>query len=115
MKIETRQVRNGEWSSPINKDWSYEAFYKNHLASIGGKKATFDKSVKLFKEMDAALQRGAQVRATGPSECAREVYFCAMYDGWPFWEPRPCFAYRGPLPGVDIGEFYELRLIRVFD
>ncbi len=28
-----------------------------------------------------------------------------MYDGWPYWEPRPAFSYIGPLGSVEWAHF----------
>ena len=34
----------------------------------------------------------------------RVVALC-MYDGWPYWEPRPALAYIGPLHSVEWAHF----------
>lgn len=28
-----------------------------------------------------------------------------MYDGWPYWEPRPAFSYVGPLGSIEWAHF----------
>lgn len=33
----------------------------------------------------------------------------ANYDGWPFWKPTPAIGYVGPLGGIEIAFYYELR------
>jgi len=110
MRIETQQVRIGEWLGDVPEDWDYDAFRKRHLSL---NKTDFDKAVKLFKEMDTALKRGATVWATVSGNFTHKVYHCGLYDGWIFWTPRPCYAYEGPIPGEHRNEFYELRRIRI--
>jgi len=34
-----------------------------------------------------------------------QVVELCMYDGWPYWEPRPAIAYIGPLGGVEWAHF----------
>lgn len=109
MRLETQTVRVGEWLGDVPSDWDYEAFYQKHLSS---NREYFERSVKLFKEMDAALKRGAKVFATQSGDFTHEVYRCGLYDGWVFWEPRPCYSYKGPI-GVDRDEFYNLWYLRI--
>jgi hypothetical protein len=55
MKIVTRTERVGEWLGDVHSDWGYQAFYDRYL---GQNKDSFDKSIRLFKEMDEALKAG---------------------------------------------------------
>ena|SRR3990167_10426651 len=110
MKLETETYRVGEWLGDVPENWDYELFYNKHL---GQNKDQFDRAVKMYKEMEIALKRGATVRATQSGDFTHKVYRCGLYDGWPFWIPRPCYAYHGPIPGEHIDEFYNLRYIRV--
>lgn len=34
---------------------------------------------------------------TSSSFTARQVYEVCMYDGWPYWEPRPAILFAGVL------------------
>jgi hypothetical protein len=110
MRYETKQVRVGEWLGDVPKEWDYEAFYKKYL---GQNRDIFDRAVALFKEMDAALKRGAKVWATQSGGFTHEVVGCGLYDGWVFWVPRPCYSYRGPLPVEHIDEFYNLYGLKI--
>ena len=110
MRYENKQVRIGEWLGDVPEDWDYDAFYKEYLCQ---NRDLFDESVRLFKEMDAAIKRGAKVFATQSGGFVNEVYRCGLYDGWVFWIPRPCYSYKGPLPVEHRDEFYNLRAIRI--
>ena len=110
MRYETQTVRIGEWLGAVPENWDYEAFYEKHL---GRSKDSFERSVALFKEMDAALRAGKKVFATQSGNFSHEVYRCGLYDGWVFWVPRPCYAYVGPIPAEHIDEFYNLIDIRI--
>ena|SRR3990167_9417277 len=110
MRLETRSVRIGEWIGEVPEDWDYEAFYSNHLRR---NRESFDRSVKLFKEMDAALKSGKKVWATQSGDFTHEVYHCGLYDGWVFWVPRPCYSYHGPILGQHIDEFYNITSVRI--
>ena len=109
MRTETRTIQVAEWLGDTPDDFDYEAFY---LKYISQNKDTFDRAVKLYKEMDSALKSGAKVFATRSGDFTHEVYSCGLYDGWPFWVPRPCYSYRGPISGEHIEEFYNIRHIR---
>lgn len=30
-----------------------------------------------------------------------QIVSVCMYDGWPYWQPRPAFSYVGPLRGIE--------------
>ena len=109
MRLETRTERVGEWLGDVPEDWDYEAFFEKRLQN----RETFELGMRLFKEMAAALKRGAKVYATQCGGFTHEVYSCGLYDGWVFWEPRPCYSYRGPIPGAHRDEFYNLRALRI--
>lgn len=110
MRLETQTIRIGEWLGEVPDDWDYEAFYQKHL---GQNREWFDRAVTLFKEMDAALKRGATVWATQSGNFTHLVYHCGLYDGWPFWIPRPCYRYEGPIPAEHIDEFYNLQNLMI--
>ena len=109
MRYETQTVRVGEWLGDVPADWDYDAFYEKYL---GQNREYFDRAVQCFKEMDAALKRGAQVWATA-GQFTHEVLRCGLYDGWPFWAPRPCYRYVGPIPSEHIDEFYSVWYVRI--
>lgn len=35
------------------------------------------------------------------SEYRREILAICMYDGWPYWEPRPAILFVGPLNSAE--------------
>lgn len=111
MRLETSTVRIGEWLGDVPEDWDYEAFFKRYLQN----RDYFERGQRLFKEMAAALKRGAKVYATQSGDFTHEVYHCGLYDGWVFWEPRPCYSYKGPLPGEHLDEFYNLLGLRIVE
>lgn len=110
MRLETQTVQVGEWLGDVPADWDFDGFFAKHL---GQNKGSFDRAVLAFKEMDAALKRGDEVWATKSGDFTHKVLRCGLYDGWPFWTPRPCYGYVGPIPCEHINEFYDLQSIRV--
>lgn len=110
MRYETKQIRIGEWLGDVPENWDYDAFYAKYISQ---NKESFDRSVALFKEMDAALRSGKRVIATQSGQFSHEVYKCGLYDGWAFWVPRPCYSYKGPISGEHIDEFYNLTSIKI--
>ena len=112
MRYETRTERVGEWLGDVPQGWDYNAFYEKHL---GQNRDMFDKSVKLFKEMDEALRRGAEVHACLSGGFWHKVYHCGLYDGWVFWVERPCISYQGPIRCEHRDEFYNLRHLRIVE
>lgn len=113
MRLETQTVRVGEWLGDVPPDWDFDAFYRRHLEGCGHRRDYFNEAVQHYRTMEAALKRGATVYATGSGGFTHLVYSCGLYDGWAFWEPRPCFSYQGPIPGEHKGEFYHLIGVRV--
>ena len=115
MRTETRIVTIGEWLGDVPADWDYEAFCDKWLGTRSGDAhdQQYKKAIMLFKEMDAALKRGAHVRATQVGGFSHLVYRCGLYDGWAFWVPRPCYSYKGPIPAEHIDEFYNLRALDI--
>ena len=110
MRLETQTVTIGEWLGDVPEGWDFDAFYKKYLNQ---NKISFDESVLLYRKMEAALKRGAKVWATQSGGFTHEVIHCGLYDGWVFWVPRPCYAYRGPIPGAHREELYNLHAIRI--
>lgn len=110
MRTETRTVLIGEWLGDVPEDWDFEKFYAENLSQH---KESHDRAVKLYKEMAAALKRGATVWATQSGDFTHKVIGCGLYDGWVFWKPRPCYAYEGPIPAAHTDEYYNLRAIRI--
>ena len=112
MRLETKTVKVGEWLGDVPEDWDYDEFYEENL---GQNKEMHDKAVALFKEMAEAVKQGKKVYATQSGGFTHEVYGCGLYDGWVFWKPRPCYSYKGPIPGAHTDEYYNLRAIKVVD
>jgi hypothetical protein len=110
MRYETQTIKIGEWLGDVPDNWDFEKFYTENL---GQNKESHDRAVKLYKDMAAALKRGATVWATQSGNFSHEVYSCGLYDGWPFWKPRPCYSYRGPIPSEHIDEYYNLMEIKI--
>lgn len=110
MLTKTVTVHEGEWLGPIPEDWDAREFVGHHAI----REDSALRGLELCREAAAALDRGAKVvcyDCYGGS--ARELLWVGMYDGWAFWKPRPCFAYRSPLGGSEHGEFYNLRQIQI--
>jgi hypothetical protein len=108
MRLETQTVRIGEWLGDVPDDWDYEAFFAKYLQN----RSYFERGRDLFKEMAAALKRGATVYAMQSGGFEHLVCYCGLYDGWVFWVPRPCYAFRGPI-GTDRDEFYNIVGLRI--
>ena len=111
MRFETRQVRVGEWLGDVPRDWDWEAFRKKFLSTRAVD--DYNKSAGLFEQMAEAIERGAEVTAYVSGGFGHKVLRCGLYDGWPFWEPRPCYRYKGPIPAEHIDEFYNLQSIKI--
>lgn len=112
MRLETKTIRIGEWLGDVPADWDYDKFHDENLSCS---KEMHDQAVALFTEMARALKQGRNVFATQTSNFTHEVSSCGLYDGWAFWEPRPCYSYKGPISGKHIGEYYDLRAIKIVD
>lgn len=110
MRYEQRTVRIGEWLGDVPDDWDYESFYKKHL---GQNREYFERSVEAFKQADNALREGKEVWIEVSGGFSHKVYKCGLYDGWPFWTPRPCFSYKGPIPSEHVEEFYNVWYVRI--
>ena len=72
MRYETVTVRHGTNVGPV--DWDHP---------------TVKDCDPLWREAEANPER---FRYNG-----REIIQICMYDGWPFWEPRPAVMFVGPL------------------
>lgn len=72
MRYETQTVRIGEDMGPI--DWSHE---------------TAQDKPQIWRDAEA-----------NPHEYlynGRPIYKICMYDGWPYWTPRPAIFFGGPI------------------
>lgn len=78
MRYETRTVRIGEACGPI--DWSHE---------------TAKDMPPIWRE---AEQRPGDFTF---SEYRRPILQICMYDGWPYWTPRPAIQFLGPLNSAE--------------
>lgn len=117
MITKTVTVREGEWLGDVPDDWDFEAFFNKHIAggmccSPERKKERLDRVVAMFKQMAQALKDGKEVWATQSGDFTHRVLSCGLYDGWVFWEPRPCYLYSGTL-GAEKDEFYNLTAIKI--
>lgn len=110
MKYVTRQEAIGEWLGDVPDGWDYGKFYTKHLSR---NETWHNESVQLFKQISQALKDGKDVYAEKSGGFVHKVYSCGLYDGWPFWEPRPCYSYKGPLPCEHIGEYYDLIGVKI--
>ncbi len=74
MRTETQTIRIGENMGPV--DWS-------HKTAIGmpeiWKQAEKNPADYLFSQYE------------------RTILTICMYDGWPYWEPRPAIQHMGPM------------------
>lgn len=103
-------MRIGEWLGDVPADWDFDKFCSRNLSQ---NKLHYDHAIQFFWEMAAALKRGDEVWAIQSGGFAHLVYSCGLYDGWPFWIPRPCYSYKGPISAPHTDEFYNLIAIRV--
>ncbi len=78
MRTETRTVRIGENVGPV--DW-------NHPTAAG--------MPQIWRD---AEQRPDDYTF---SEYQRTILAICMYDGWPYWEPRPAIQFIGPLNSAE--------------
>jgi len=78
MKYNTVTVREGENCGPV--DWSHE----------------------IAKDMPE-IWREAEQRPDDFtfSEYGRTILSICMYDGWPYWKPRPAVCFIGPLKSAE--------------
>ncbi|WP_245518720.1 MULTISPECIES: hypothetical protein [unclassified Mesorhizobium] len=72
MRTETQTVRIGENMGPI--DWTYSS----------------------SKDMPQ-MWRDAESNPSDYLFNGRAIIEICMYDGWPYWEPRPAICFIGPL------------------
>lgn len=72
MRTETRTVRIGEYMGPI--DWTHP----------------------IAKDMPP-LWRQAEANPDAFRFQGRSIIAIAMYDGWPYWTPRPAILFDGPI------------------
>lgn len=77
MRTETVTVRYGENVGPV--DWSHDT--AKDMPSIW-REAETDPKAFVFGDYN------------------REIISICMYDGWPYWKPRPAVCFVGPL-GVE--------------
>jgi hypothetical protein len=52
-----------------------------------------------------ALWREAEANPSGFLYNGREIIQICMYDGWPYWTPRPAIHFVGPLKSAEWGFF----------
>lgn len=76
MRYETVTVRHGENVGPV--DWGHE---------------TAKDMPPIWHEVEQAPADFLFDYGHG----GREVLAVCMYDGWPYWQPRPAVQYIGPL------------------
>lgn len=80
MRTETRTIHIGENAGPVN--WEHPT----------------------AKDMPN-IWRDAEVNPSGYlidyGHGGREILDICMYDGWPYWEPRPAVCYVGPLGSAE--------------
>lgn len=72
MRIETHTVRIGENVGPV--DWEHPA-----------------------AKVMPAIWREAEKNPNAFTFNHRQIVGICMYDGWPYWEPRPAVCFIGPL------------------
>lgn len=82
MRTWTETHREGTDVGPV--DWSHPA-----LATVNAEK------LQLWKE--AEKDPGKFKFATSHMFHPRQIYKVCMYDGWPYWEPRPAVCHEGVL------------------
>lgn len=100
MRYETKTVRIGENTGPI--DWSYD--FRSHFDCMGAsdeaKDATCEQKTRWLRRIEADVRDGVPVRVTNyggwPRVGIYPVLEVGMYDGWPYWRPVPsvCVATR---------------------
>ena len=76
MRYETVQVRIGEVCGPI--DWTHE-----------------------WAKDKPTIWREAEAVPNGFLYNGHEILRICMYDGWPYWKPRPAIQFIGPLKSAE--------------
>lgn len=82
---ETKTHREGENMGPV--DWTHP---------------TAGDKPELWREVETNPSE-FRYRASGFSSF--QIVEMCMYDGWPYWEPRPAFSYIGPMGSVEWAHF----------
>lgn len=82
---ETVTKREGENMGPI--DWTHE---------------TAKDKPDLWREVE---KNPSAYRYSPSGFSSFLIVEMCMYDGWPYWEPRPAFSYVGPLGVVEWAHF----------
>ncbi len=105
MRTRTVVERIGEWLGPV--DWSYD-FQQHAMTSTCGGCAQWaiDDGIEQLRRLESE-PGGWWIAPSGFTSF--EVVHVGMYDGWPFWQPTPAVGYIGPLGGVEVAFFYNLR------
>lgn len=80
MRTWTETCREGTDVGPV--DWDHPAIAESRIP------------LETLKAIEA---NPAGWRANNHSEFLRPVLAFRMYDGWPYWEPRPALLTEGPL------------------
>lgn len=78
MRVWTETHREGTNVGPV--DWSHETA-KDMPAE--------------WREAEKSPEQFVFLSSGGFS--SRKLYELAMYDGWPYWQPRPAILFEGPL------------------
>lgn len=80
MRCETVTVRHGENVGPV--DWTHE-------------------TAKDMPDIWREAERDPKSFVFDYGHGGRAIVEICMYDGWPYWQPRPAVAYIGALNGVE--------------
>jgi hypothetical protein len=113
MRTWTETHREGTDMGPI--DWT-TADVTTRAHAFGGEAG--EKLVALLKLAEERLARGepSDVLVTtdgGWPRCGwHEVYAVRLYDGWPYWEPRPAVLRAGTIGGSEWDFFSSIIEVR---
>lgn len=109
MKHRTVTVYEGERLGDVPDDFDFEPFCKRFMG--GHHQGFLAESIATYREMLAAFKADPNGLIASEGEFQHEVIDMGLYDGWPFWTPRPCYFWK-TWAGGEWREFYSLRAFK---
>jgi hypothetical protein len=109
MKYKTVNVCEGERLGDVPVEFDYEPFCKRFMG--GRHQEMLAESITTYRDMLAAYNENREGIIASEGDFEHEVIDMGLYDGWPFWAPRPCYFWK-TWAGGEWRNFYELRAFR---
>lgn len=107
MRVETREVRIGEWFT----DGTVDEWLAAH--AVSGVRALTDAQVAILRQITEPAPAGLFWLVQTDREYWHRAECVGLYDGWVYWRPRIAVATDGPIPGWHTREGYELTGARL--